>query len=354
MTPQLASEAKRNPKDSALAHAAQTVMLGRRVFEDDPSSDLYVAPPRERFAALKHEVRALAKQKDAVILVHNYQRPEIQDVGTFLGDSLKLAREAATTTAKRIVFCGVDFMAETSKIINPEKEVFHPNTDACCPMAAMIDVDGLALMKEKHPGVPVVSYVNTSAAVKALSDVACTSANAVEVVEGLGSREIIFTPDTNLGLYVQSQLPWLKVHFWPGYCPTHMLITAEEIKRLMERHPDAEVLVHPECTPDVVALGDKVASTEGIIRHVAASTSEEFIVATERDVCYRALTFRPGAKLYPVKVAVCPTMKKVTLENVRQCLLTGRGRIDLTPELIERARVPVERMVAVSGRRTAG
>ena len=200
---------------------------------------------------LQNEILRLKEEKNAVILGHNYQRKEVQEISDFLGDSYGLSVQASKTKAKIIVFCGVDFMAESAKILNPEKIVLHPNLKSKCPMAGMVDVKGLRELKAEHPGAPVVSYVNTSADVKAESDICCTSANAVKIVQSLEDSKIIFVPDTNLGLYVQRFVKDKEIVFWPGYCPTHMGIKVADLEKLKEQHPAAEILVHPECTPDV-------------------------------------------------------------------------------------------------------
>ncbi|RLF44252.1 MAG: quinolinate synthase, partial [Thermoplasmata archaeon] len=225
------------------------------------------------------KLEKLKKERNAIILAHNYQRPEIQDVADFVGDSLALAMKAKQTDADVIVFCGVDFMAESAKIINPDKVVLFPDEKAKCPMAAMIDAESVVKLKEKY-GYDVVSYINTSAAVKAVSDICCTSANAVKVVESVPNG-IIFTPDENLGLYVKRFVKDKDIILWPGFCPTHMGISLKDILKLKKEHPQAEVLAHPECTPEVIDIADKVASTEGMVRYAKETEAKEFIVATE-------------------------------------------------------------------------
>ncbi len=296
--------------------------------------------------ALQEEIARLKKQKNAIILGHNYQRKEVQEVSDFLGDSYGLSVQASKTDAKIIVFCGVDFMAESAKILNPQKTVLHPNLRARCPMAAMVDVKSLRELKAEHPGAPVVSYVNTSADVKAESDICCTSANAVKIVQSLPDKKIIFVPDTNLGLYVQRFVKDKEIVLWPGYCPTHVNIKVDDLKALKKKHPDAEILVHPECTPDVVDFADFAYSTEGIIKHVVSSPKKEFIIGTEANMLHRLRKEAPGKTLYEVPTATCPNMREITLENVRDSLLKMQHKIELPDDIIKRAKVPLERMIA--------
>ncbi|MEW5747900.1 MAG: quinolinate synthase NadA [Candidatus Thermoplasmatota archaeon] len=295
--------------------------------------------------ALQTEILKLKEQKNAVILGHNYQRKEVQEVSDFLGDSYGLSVQATKTKAKVIVFCGVDFMAESAKILNPEKVVLHPNLRARCPMAGMVDVKGLRELKAEHPGAPVVSYVNTSAEVKAESDICCTSANAVKIVKSLEEGKIIFVPDTNLGLYVQRFVPDKEIVFWPGYCPTHMNIQAKDLERLRKEHPAAEVLVHPECTPDVIDAADHAFSTEGIIKHVTASPKREFIIGTESNMLHRLRKEAPGKVFYEVPNATCPNMREISLEDVRDSLAKTQHRVELPADIIRKARLPLERML---------
>ncbi len=294
---------------------------------------------------LQRAIVELRKAKDAIILGHNYQRKEVQEVSDFLGDSYGLSVQASKTEAKVIVFCGVDFMAESAKILNPEKTVLHPNLRAKCPMAAMVDAASLRELKAEHPGAPVVSYVNTSAEVKAESDICCTSANAVKIVKSLPDKKIIFVPDTNLGLYVQRFVKDKEMVFWPGYCPTHVNITRKSLETLKERHPEAEILVHPECTPDVIDLADHAYSTEGILRHVQTSSKKEFIIGTEENMIHRLRNEAPGKVFYAVPNAICPNMREISLEDVSDSLSKMQFRIELPEEIIRRARAPLERMI---------
>lgn len=296
---------------------------------------------------LGKEIRRLKAERNAIILGHNYQRKEVQDVSDFLGDSYGLSVQASKTDAKVIVFCGVDFMAESAKILNPDKTVLHPNPSAKCPMAAMVDAKSLRDLKAEHPGAPVVSYVNTTADVKAESDICCTSANAVKIVQSLPDKKVIFVPDTNLGLYVRRFVKDKELILWPGYCPTHVNIKLYDLRRLKEEHPAAEVLVHPECTPDVIDFADFAYSTEGIINHVVRSKKKEFIIGTESNMLHRLRKEAPGKIFYEVPNATCPNMREITLEDVRDSLVKMRYRIDLPEDIIRRARLPLERMISV-------
>jgi quinolinate synthase len=294
---------------------------------------------------LEDEILGLKEERKAIILGHNYQRKDVQDISDYLGDSYGLSVQASKTDAEVIVFCGVDFMAESAKILNPEKTVLHPNLKSRCPMAAMVDAEGLRSLKAEHPGAPVVSYVNTTAEVKAESDVCCTSANAVKIVQSLPDRKVIFVPDTNLGLYVQRFVKDKELVLWPGYCPTHVNIRREDLLRLKEAHPEAEIVVHPECTPDVIDLADHAFSTEGIIRHVQRSSAKEFIVGTETNMLHRLRKEAPGKVLYEVPAATCPNMREITLEDVRDSLEKIQYRIELPEDIVRRARRPLERMI---------
>jgi len=291
------------------------------------------------------KIEELKKKRNAIILAHNYQRPEIQDIADFVGDSLALAMKAKETDADVIVFCGVDFMAESAKIINPDKVVLFPSIDAKCPMAAMIDAQSLLKLKEEY-GYDVVSYINTSAEVKAVSDICCTSANAVKIVESMPDG-VIFTPDENLGRYVKRFVKDKEMVLWPGFCPTHLGISVDDIMELKKEHPQAEILAHPECTLDVIDIATKVASTEGMVRYAKESEAMEFIVATERELCYRMKKEMPDKKFYPVETAICPTMKKITLEKVMKSLEMMEPEIMLSDEIIEKAKRPLDKMLRI-------
>jgi len=289
----------------------------------------------------------LKKEKNAVILAHNYQRPEIQDIADFVGDSLGLSLQATRVAADVIIFCGVDFMAESAKILNPNKKVVHPEPGAKCPMAAMCDVDGLVELKKEHTDAKVVGYVNTTAACKAQMDICCTSSNAVKVVRSLDSRRIIFVPDENLGKYVQRFVKDKEIILWPGYCPTHDKIDPEKVTKLKSEHPGAVVIVHPECRPEVIDLADAVKSTEGMIKFVRTSDRHEFIIGTEKELIYRLKKENPNKSFYAIPGAVCPTMKMITMKSVIRALETLQPTVEIDPEIMEKARIPLERMMDI-------
>ena len=297
---------------------------------------------------LIEKIEALKADRNAIILAHNYQRDEVQDLADYTGDSLGLSIRAAQTDADVIVFCGVHFMAETASILCPEKIVLMPDPDAGCPMADMITAPQLRDLKAQHPGAVVVAYVNSSAEVKAETDVCCTSSNAVKVVQSLkDAQEIIFVPDQYLGSYVAQQTG-REMILWQGYCPTHMRITPEHIQRQKAAHPAAEVIVHPECTQPVVALADYALSTEGICRRAHESSAREFIIGTELGVMYRLKHENPGKTFYPATdFALCPNMKKTTLEKILWCLEAMKNEVRVPEDVCVRARQAVDRMVAI-------
>jgi quinolinate synthase len=295
------------------------------------------------------KIDTLKKTKGAVILAHNYQLGEIQDIADFVGDSLELSQRAAEVKARIIVFCGVHFMAETAAIISPDSKVLLPDAHAGCPMADMITAPGLRRMKDVLPGRLVVCYVNSTAEVKAESDICCTSANAAKVVESLPNDEVIFVPDQYLGYYVQQQTK-KRIHFWPGYCPTHARILPEHILALKEEHPNARAMVHPECRPEVAAVADAVLSTGGMIRYARDPAINEFIVGTEIGIIHRLRKENPGKKFYPVsEQAVCPNMKLITLDKVLTTLETETHEVTVPQEVADRARRAIERMLEIKG-----
>ncbi len=297
---------------------------------------------------LAARISELKTEKNAIILVHNYQLPEVQDVGDIVGDSFGLAVSASQTDSDVIVFCGVRFMAESAAILNQDKIIIHPEPASLCPMAAMITADSLRELKARYPGVPVVSYVNTTAEVKAESDYCCTSSNAVKVVQSLHESKIIFTPDENLGKYVQRFVPEKGLILWPGYCDTHQnRVMVADLRALKEEHPDADVLVHPECTPEVIDFADFAYSTEGILKHCQSSQKAEFIVGTEREMTYRLRTELPHKKFYPIEKAICPNMKKINLEKVGASMENLAPRVELPRDIIEKAKIPLQRMVDI-------
>ncbi|MCU0275661.1 MAG: quinolinate synthase NadA [Acidobacteria bacterium] len=287
---------------------------------------------------LKREICELKRANNAVILAHNYQVEDVQLAADFLGDSLELSRRAASLEQEVIVFAGVKFMAETAKILSPAKTVLLPRLDAGCPMADMITVDELRALKAAHPAAMVVTYVNSSADIKAESDVCCTSANAVQVVRSVPAAEIIFIPDRNLGSYVQSQVPEKKLHLFDGYCYVHDRFKTEEIEATRARFPGAVVIVHPEVRPEVIALADEVLSTSGMLRTVKASPAREFIVATEHGLLQRMMRENPGKAFIPAgTVKVCSNMKRTSLRDVRDSLRDRQYAITVDPRVAEAA-----------------
>ncbi|MFA5102507.1 MAG: quinolinate synthase NadA [Candidatus Thermoplasmatota archaeon] len=295
--------------------------------------------------SIQQQIKQLKKKHNAVILAHNYQNPEIQDIADFVGDSLDLSLTATKTTANVIVFCGVDFMAESAKLLNPKKIVILPDRTASCPMAAMVDAESLRWLIKEHPDADVVAYINTTADVKALADICCTSANGVKIVKSRTAKKIIFVPDRNLGLYIQKQIPEKEMILWPGVCRTHHDIKKEDVLLLKQKHPVAEFLVHPECQPEIIELADFAFSTNGMVEHVKTSPKKEFIIGTEKGLCYRLEKENPGKKFYPIPSAVCPNMKKTTLEKVLKSLETLEPKIQLSKSIMRNARIPLQRMI---------
>lgn len=297
--------------------------------------------------ALKDKILKLKEEHSAVILAHNYQIGEVQDIADFIGDSLELARKAANLDADVIVFCGVDFMAETAAILSPEKTVLLPAADANCPMAEMITAGELRVLKERFPDAAVVCYVNTSAEVKAESDICCTSSNAVKVVESLDEDKVIFVPDRNLGSYV-ARFTDKQVMPWEGFCFVHDRITPEDVINARKLHPGAEVLVHPECRSEVVDLADHVYSTSGMIEHVCKSENKEFIIGTEVGIIHRMKNDCPDKLCYPLSDnAVCITMKRTDLQKVYNSLESLTPRVTVPEEVAEKARLAIQRMLDI-------
>jgi quinolinate synthase len=293
------------------------------------------------------EILRLAKQRNALILAHNYQRDEIQELAHITGDSLGLSIEAAQTDKDVIVFCGVHFMAESAAILAPEKTVLLPRLDAGCPMADMITPEGLMEMKSHYPGVPVVTYVNSSAAVKAESDICCTSANAVKVVASLDAQEVILTPDRNLGRYIADRVD-KTCHFWDGYCPTHERFTPEDVKLIQSEYPEAFFIAHPECPPEVLALADHICSTSGMYSYAKKSSAQQFIVGTEAGILYRLRKENPEKEfILPTTRLICPNMKLTSLEDVLASLQSMEPRITVPEEIRRPAKLALDRMLAV-------
>ncbi len=301
----------------------------------------------ERQTEYVEKINQLRKERRAVILAHNYQRPEIQDIADFTGDSLGLAQKATETDAEIIVFCGVYFMAETAHILNPEKTVLIPDARAGCPMADMVTADGLLALKERHPGVPVVCYVNSSAAVKAASDICCTSSNAVSVVDSLPDDEVIFVPDVNLGRYVAGQTG-KKVILWPGYCPTHRRIKSDQIREIKRTRPGAVFMAHPECDEDVLALADHICSTSGMYKFARETDAIDVIVGSELGMLHKLRLDSPDKRfIMPSDEIICPNMKLTTLKKVYLSLLHEEFRVTLPEEVRARAENATARMVKV-------
>ena len=297
---------------------------------------------------MQDRIKALLKQKNAIMLAHNYQRPEIQDLADLCGDSLELSIKASQTDAEVILFCGVHFMAETASILSPQKTVLLPRTDAGCPMADMIDPESLQARKDELPSMPVVTYVNSTAAVKAISTICCTSANVIEVVNSLSADEILMTPDRNLALYTAARTD-KKIHIWEGYCPTHEKLTAADAHKAKAAHPDAVFMAHPECRPDVLELADVIVSTSGMIRHATASAQEEFIVGTEIGLLHPLQKANPNKRFYPAAAKmVCPNMKKTTLEDVLRSIENMEGEVKVPEEIRRPALQAVQQMVNLS------
>lgn len=297
---------------------------------------------------LFEKIENLKQKRNAVILAHNYQPAEIQDLADFCGDSLGLSRKAAETDADVIVFCGVHFMAETAAILSPEKTVLLPDKYAGCPMADMITAKQLQELKRKHPGASVVCYVNSTAEVKAESDYCCTSANAVEVVSSLPpDKEIIFVPDQHLGKFVADRTN-RNVILWPGYCTTHVVITDEDIKNAQAKYPDAIVMAHPECSQPVRDIADQLLSTSQMLRFVKQSNASQFIVATELGIIHALQKENPTAKFIPATPrAVCPNMKRITVDKIISSLEDMRYRITVPPEIRAKAINAINKMVEV-------
>ncbi|MBP5274718.1 MAG: quinolinate synthase NadA [Abditibacteriota bacterium] len=291
-------------------------------------------------------IAELKKEKNAVILAHNYTCPELQDLADHTGDSLELSRIASKTDADVIVFCGVHFMAETAKILSPEKTVLIPDKNAGCPMADTITIEKLRLFKAMYPGVPVVAYVNTTAAIKSEVNVCCTSANAVNVVRNIDSDTVLFVPDRHLGAYIGRQIPEKKIICWDGCCPVHNRILATDVINKKKMYPGALVVAHPECPADVLELADIIASTSGMIREIKNSDKNEFIICTERGLIHQFAKNSPEKSFINVNpVNVCPNMKKMTPEKLLHCLETMTDEVVREDSVIKNAAKALERMI---------
>ncbi|MEO0095447.1 MAG: quinolinate synthase NadA [candidate division WOR-3 bacterium] len=293
------------------------------------------------------KIKELKKKKKAIILVHNYQLPEIQDIADYVGDSLELAKISKNLSAEVIVFCGVHFMAETTKIFNPDKTILMPDLHASCPMANMIDPDRLNSEKIKYPNAGVVTYINSTAEVKALSDICCTSANGIKIARVIDNDEIIFVPDKYLGSYIAKQVPEKKFYLYNGYCPTHMLFSREGILKLKKQYPDAQILVHPECRTEVQEIADAICSTSQMISFAKNSPAKKFIICTEIGLLYRLKKENPDKEFIPGNPhAICPNMKLTTLEKVLWSLEDMQYPITIQEEIRLKALRAIEKMVA--------
>ena len=298
--------------------------------------------------ALTDEILRLKNEKDALILAHYYQRLEVQQAADIFGDSFELSKKAKLAANQLVVFCGVRFMAESAKILNPDKKVLLPAANAGCPMADMVTPEDVLALRAKYPDAAVVCYVNSSAETKAVSDICCTSSNAIKVVRSLPNRQIIFVPDKNLGAYVAKFVPEKKFILHSGYCPTHRNITAAEVEEAKAAHPGALFAVHPECEDEVVAKADFVGSTSQIIDYCVRTDAPEFIIGTEVGVVDRLRFYHPEKKYHLLTpYLVCPNMKKTELSDLLAALRDEVNEIVMTPEQIEAAKAPLERMVAI-------
>jgi len=296
---------------------------------------------------LIQEVKTLLKERDAIMLAHNYQRDEVQEAADITGDSLALSQAAADSPHRVIVFCGVHFMAESAAILAPEKTVILPRMDAGCPMADMITASQLAAEKAKRPGVPVVAYVNTSADVKALSDICCTSANAVKVVDSVDADSVYMIPDRNLSHYV-SLTAKKKMEWWDGFCPTHERLTTKEVIEAKRMNPGALFVCHPECSPEVVKLADHVCSTTGMYRFARETGAKTLIIGTEMGILYRLRKDNPAKKfILPSKALICPNMKLTTLEDVIDSLREMKNVVKVEKAIREKAKLALDRMLKV-------
>ena len=294
---------------------------------------------------MKEKIKQLVKEKNAVILAHNYQPPEIQDIADLCGDSLELSIKASKTDADIIVFCGVRFMAETASILCPGKTILLPVQDAGCPMADMVTPGALKKEKQRLGNIPVITYVNSTAAVKALSDICCTSANVIDVVKSTGAKEVLMTPDKNLAQYAASKTD-VKIHLWKGFCPYHNTLTIEDVREAKKNHPVALFMAHPECAPEILKMADAVESTSGMIRFAGESESQSFIVGTENGLLYPLSKAFPKKKFYPAsEKMLCIDMKKIGLENIIESLENNSGEVKVSENMRKKAFRAVQRMI---------
>jgi len=297
---------------------------------------------------VEERIAELKKELNAVIVAHNYQLPEVQDIADFVGDSLELAQKCVSIKAETIVFCGVRFMAEMAAILNPATAVLLSHTGAGCPLADMIDVDTLKQWKERYPEAAVVAYVNTTAAVKAESYICCTSANGAKIVNAIPNEEILFIPDRNLGHYISTKTD-KKMILYPGFCHTHDRITTKEVELAKQRHPQAKILVHPECRPEVIALADAALSTSQMLRYAVQSNHKVFLIGTEEGVLHPLRKQNPDKEFYVIGDSfICPDMKKTTLETVVATMQTRSNVVTVSEEIKTRAKQAIDRMLAIT------
>ncbi|MCX7921371.1 MAG: quinolinate synthase NadA [Clostridia bacterium] len=297
---------------------------------------------------LKQKIQELKQQRKAVIVAHNYQHDDVQEIADVVGDSFALSKYCATTDAEVVVFCGVHFMAESAKILSPEKTVLLPEIDAGCPMADMVTAEALREEKKKYPDAAVVCYINSSAEVKAECDVCCTSSNAVNVIKSIKEKDILFVPDQNLGHYISKLVPEKNIIFWKGFCITHHKIKTDEVEKMKKLHPDALLLIHPECRPELVEMADFVGSTKQIIDYANSSENSKFIIGTEMGVLYKLKKENPDKTFYLMSQGLlCPNMKKTSLESVYNSLNEMKYQIELDEDVRVRAAKALERMLQV-------
>ena len=302
----------------------------------------------EKTKEMISEIKRMKREKNAVIVAHNYQVDEVQELADVVGDSFKLSQYCASTNADIVVFCGVHFMAESAKILSPEKTVLLPEIDAGCPMADMVTAEALIEEKKKHPDAAVVCYINTSAAVKAECDICCTSSNALRVVRSIPDKEILFVPDKNLGSFIAKQVPEKTFHLWNGFCITHHRVGRDDVEKAKSIHPDALVLAHPECRQEVLEMADFVGSTAQIIEYAKRNNHDKYLIATEMGILHQLKKDNPDKTFCLLTQGlVCPNMKKTSVESVYNALKYNRYEITLEKEVIERARRSLEAMLAV-------
>ena len=301
--------------------------------------------------SLQEKIRRMCNERNAILLVHNYQRPEVQDIGDICGDSLELSLKASETDAEVIVFCGVHFMAETASILSPHKKVLLPVLSAGCPMADMVTAEGLKKRKQEMPGARVISYVNTTAEVKAESDICCTSANAIQVADSVDPGvQILMTPDKNLAMHTKRHTD-RDISYWDGYCPVHNNLTAEQVMKVKEAHPEAIFLAHPECPPDVLDLADEVKSTSGMVAYATSSSRKEFIIGTETGILYPLAKENPDKIFFPADPKmVCADMKKTGLKEIAMALEDLKPEVKVPEDIRERAEIAVKRMLGIPGK----